>query len=191
MKKIIYFVNRISSIPLLIISIFLFMSFILYFLPNHQAESDKFMNDVGTPDLKFFPTPEYVYEAAEAYGVDGRGKYILSKFTIDLAWPFVFTLLYLVFINLSFGYVHGSKWANLSILALVTLVCDYIENIIAAVVMAAYPVKLGFFTWFLTLTTCLKWISMYFSSVLFCYGLLAVPICFILRRRKNLDEQDS
>ena len=187
MKKLAAFVNRISSIPVLIIFIFLFMIFILYFLPNHQAESDKFIKDVGTPDLRFFPTPEYIYEAAEAYGKEGREKYILSKFTIDLAWPFVFTLLYLVFINLSFGYVHGPKWANLSALALVTLVCDYTENLIAAVVMAAYPVKLGFFTWFLTFTTCLKWTSMGLVSLLFFYGFLAAPVCFIYRKIKNID----
>ena len=172
-----------------IISILLFMSFIFYFLPSHQAGSAEFMGDVGTPDLKFFPTPEYVYEAAEAYGEEGRGKYIRSKFTIDLAWPFVFTLLYLVFINLSFGYVHGPKWANLSVLSLVTFACDYIENFFAAVVMTVYPVKLVFFPWFLTFTTCIKGISMYFNSMLFCYGLLAVPICFVYRKTKKIDKQ--
>jgi hypothetical protein len=187
MEKIINIVNRISSIPLLIISVILFMSFILYVLPNFKAESSRYMADAGTLDLKFFSTPDTIYQIAEAYQEEGREKYILSKFTIDLAWPFVFTLLYLVFINLSFGYVHGPKWANLSVFALVTLVCDYIENFIAAVVMAVYPAKLGLFVWFLTFTTCLKWISMYFNSALFCYGLLAVPICFILRRRKSID----
>ena len=188
MKKLGAFVNRISSIPLLIISIFLFMSFILYFLPNHQAESDKFMNDVGTPDLKFFPTPEYVYEAAEAYGVEGRGKYILSKFTIDLAWPFVFTLLYLVFINLSLGYAHGTRVANLSLFALATLSFDYLENILAAIVMSVYPSTFDFLTWVLSFTTCLKWTSMSLVSFLFCYGLLAVPVCFIFRKTKNIDK---
>ncbi len=185
MKKLAAFVNRISSIPVLIISLLLFMSFILYFLPNHQTKSAKFMNDVGTLDLSFFSTPDKIYQIAEAYGEEGREKYILSKFTIDLAWPFVFTLLYLVFINLSLGYVHGAKGANLSAFALATLSFDYIENILAAVVMAAYPVKFDFLTWVLTFTTCFKWTSMGFISTLFFYGFLAVPICFIYRRIKK------
>jgi hypothetical protein len=188
MKKIIYFVNRISSIPVLIISILLFLSFIFYFLPNYQAKSARFMNDVGTLDLKFFSTPDTIYQIAGAYGEVGREKYILSKFTIDAAWPFVFTLLYLVFINLSLGYVHGAKGAGLSILTLATLGLDYLENILASVVMFVYPSTFDFLTWVLSFTTCLKWTSMGLVSLLFCYGLLAVPVCFIYRKTKNIDK---
>lgn len=187
MKKIINFINRFSNIPVLLLSIIIFMSFIFYFLPNHQAESDKFMGDTGTLDLKFFSTPDTIYQIAEAYGEEGRGKYIQSKFTIDLAWPFVFTLLYLVFINLSLGYVHGAKGGNLSVFTLATLSFDYIENILAAVVMSVYPSTFDFLTWVLSFTTCLKWTSMGLVSLLFFYGLLAVPICFIYRKLKNID----
>ncbi len=185
MGQIINLVNRISNIPMLILALVLFVSFVSYFLPNHKSESDKYMGKTGTPDLKFFPAPEYIYEAADAYGEEGRAKYVKSKFTIDAAWPFVFTFLYLVFINLSFGYIHGQKWANLSMFTLITLCCDYFENVIAAVIMTAYPAKFGFFVWSLSFTTCLKWISMYFCSLLFCYGLLGVPFCFIYRKIKT------
>jgi hypothetical protein len=169
----------------LIISILLFLSFILYFLPNHQAESAKFMNDVGTLDLRFFSTPDTIYKIAEVYGEEGRKKYILSKFTIDFAWPFVFTLLYVVFINLSLGYVYGARGAGLSVFALTTLVFDYLENILAAVVMTVYPEKFEMLTWVLSFTTCFKWTSMGFVNILFFYGLLALTVCFIYRRIKK------
>jgi hypothetical protein len=188
MKKIINVVNRISSLPVLVLALILFMSFILYVLPNYKAESAKFMGDAGTLDLKFFSTPDTIYQIAEAYGEEGREKYILSKFTIDAAWPFVFTLLYLVFINLSLGYVYGEKGSNLSVFALATLGFDYIENILAAVVMSVYPSTFDFLTWVLSFTTCLKWTSMGLVSFLFCYGLLAVPVCFVYRRTKNIDK---
>ena len=186
MKKIINVVNRISSLPVLVLALILFMSFILYVLPNYKAESAKFMGDSGTLDLKFFPTPDTIYQIAGAYGEEGREKYIISKFTIDAAWPFVFTLLYLVFINLSLGYVYGAKGANLCVFALATLGLDYLENILAAVVMSVYPSTFDFLTWVLSFTTCLKWISMGIISLLFCYGLLAVPFCFIYRKTKKL-----
>ena len=189
MKKLINFVNRISSFPVLVLALILFMSFILYVLPSHKAGSAKFMGDAGTPDLKFFPTPETIYQIAETYGEKGREKYIISKFTIDAAWPFVFTLLYLVFINLSLGYVYGAKGSNVSIFAFATLSFDYIENILAAVVMSVYPSRLDFLTWVLSFTTCLKWISMGLVSFLFFYGLLAVPVCFIYRKIKNIKMQ--
>ena len=92
MKKVINFVNRISSFPVLVLALILFMSFILYVLPNYKAESAKFMGDAGTLDLKFFSTPDTIYQIAESYGEEGRKKYIISKFTLDAAWPFVFTL---------------------------------------------------------------------------------------------------
>jgi len=191
MKKLAAFVNRFSSIPMLFISILLFMSFILYFLPNHQVESAIFMNDAGTLDLRFFSTPDKIYQIAEAYGEEGREKYILSKLTIDLAWPFVFTLLYLVFINLSLGYVYGVRGAGLSVFALTTLVLDYLENILAAVVMFVYPSMFDFLTWVLSFTTCFKWISMGLVSIIFCYGLLALLICFTYRRIKKYKNADG
>ena len=188
MEKIINIVNRISSLPVLVLALMLFVSFILYVLPDYKAESAKFMGDAGTLDLKFFSTPDTIYQIAEAYGEVGRKKYILSKFTIDAAWPFVFTLLYLVFINLSLGYVYGTKGAKLSVFALATLGFDYIENILAAVVMSVYPSTFDFLTWVLSFTTCLKWSSMGLISLLFCYGFLAAPICFIYRKIKNIDK---
>jgi hypothetical protein len=109
----------------------------------------------------------------------------MSKFTIDFAWPFVFTLLYVVFINLSLGYVYGARGAGLSVLALTTLVFDYLENILAAVVMTAYPAKFEMLTWVLSFTTCFKWTSMGFVNILFFYGLLALTVCFIYRRIKK------
>ncbi len=190
MNKVINFVNRISSFPVLVLALILFMSFILYVLPNYKAESAKFMGEAGTLDLKFFSTPETIYQIAEAYGEEGREKYILSKFTIDAAWPFVFTLLYLVFINLSLGYVYGAKGSNLSIFALTALSFDYIENILAAVVMFVYPSRFDILTWVLSFTTCLKWISMGLVSLIFFYGLLAVPVCFIYRRIKKYKNAD-
>jgi hypothetical protein len=191
MKRVINFVNKISSIPLLILALVLFVSFVSYFLPTHQAQSAKFMGDAGTLDLKFFPVPDTIYQIAEVYGDEGRGKYILSKFTIDLAWPFVFTLFYLVFINLSFSYIHGVRGAGLSTFALTTLMLDYLENILAAVVMTVYPAKFDFLTWVLTFTTCFKWITMGLVNLLFCYGLLAVPIYFIYLKIKKIDKQIS
>jgi len=82
--------------------------------------------------------------------------------------------------------VHGAKGANLSALALITLALDYLENILAAAVMGLYPAKFGFLTWLLSFSTSFKWISMVFVSLLFCYGLLAVPCCFIYGKIKSL-----
>lgn len=183
--------KRISTVPVLVIAVLLFAGFVGYILPHHKVQAEKYTGAAGTPDLSFFVQPEAVYAMAEAYGEEGRQKYIISKFTIDAVWPFVFTLLYLVAISLSFGYVHGERSARWGMLALSTLVLDYLENVLGAIVMGLYPARISALTWGLSLTTTLKWISMTVVSLLFCYGVMAVFCCFVYRRVKKVDRKNS
>jgi len=187
MKSITYWVRRVSTIPILVIVVILFAGFVGYVLPQHQAAAEKYAGAAKPPDLSFLSRPEGIYAAAEAYGEEGRHHYIVSKFTVDAAWPFVFTLLFLVSINLSFRYVHGERIAAWSVLALVTLVLDYLENVLGAVVMGLYPDRIGVLTWSLSVTTTLKWISMTVIGLMFCYGVAAVFGCLIYRGIKKID----
>ena len=82
-------------------------------------------------------------------------------------------------------YVHGPKAARLCALAMVTLMMDYLENSLAIIIMSYYPARLDFVAWGLTGANTLKWMSMGAVSVLFFYGLAAVPICFVYRKIKK------
>ncbi len=79
----------------------------------------------------------------------------------------------------------------MSAFALATLAFDYLENILAAVVMTVYPAKFEMLTWVLSFTTCFKWTSMGFVNILFFYGLLALTVCFIYRRIKKYKNADE
>ena len=176
------FLNKISNIPVLLIACILFVTFIVYFLPRMKADTEVYSRGVGSVGLSFFPQPDRVYEMAEAYGEEGRRAYIKVWLTIDIMWPLVYSVLFLVSINLSLGYAHGEKGSRLCAAALLPLVLDWFENIMAVIIMSNYPLRMETLAWGMAVTTCLKWISMWGVCCLFSYGLVALPVCFVYRK---------
>jgi hypothetical protein len=180
------FLNRISTIPVFIIAAIVFVCFIVYFLPMQKAATAQYSEDAGSVGLSFFPMPDTAYEWAEAYGPEGRRAFIKTWLTYDFFWPLSFTTLFLVFIGITMRYVHGAKAARLCGLALVTLVMDYLENILAIIIMSWYPTRLEVVAWGLAGVNALKWVSMGAVSVLFFYGLVALPVCFVYRKIRKV-----
>ena len=180
------FLNRICTIPVLIIAIIVFACFIACFLPMQKAATAQYSENAGSIGLSFFPMPDTVYEWAEAYGPEGRRAFIKTWLTYDFFWPLSFTTLYLVFIGIALRYVHGPKTSRLCALALVTLAMDYLENILAIIIMSWHPVRLEAAAWGLAGANALKWMSMGAASALFFYCLVAVPICFVYRKIRKI-----
>ena len=179
------FLNRICTVPALILAAIVFVCFIVYFLPMQKAATAQYTEHAGSIGLSFFPVPDTVYEWAQEYGPEGRRAFIKTWLTYDFFWPLSFTTLYLVFIGITMRYVHGLKATRLCALAMVTLIMDYLENSLAIIIMSYYPARLDFVAWGLTGANTLKWMSMGAVSVLFFYGLAAVPICFVYRKIKK------
>jgi len=178
--------NRLCTIPVLILAAVVFVSFIVCFLPMQKAATAQYTKNAGSIGLSFFPMPDTIYEWAEEYGPEGRRAFIKTWLTYDFLWPLSFTALYLVFIGISMRYVHGAKAARLCALAIVTLLMDYFENILAISIMSFYPARLEMVAWSLAGANALKWISMYMASALFLYGLMAVPVCFVCRKTRKV-----
>ncbi len=185
MQRFFTLLNKLSSLPALILAVCLFVSFIVYFLPMQKAGTEIYARNAGSVGLSFCPLPETVYQWAEAYGADGRSAFIKTWLTYDLFWPLAYTALFLIFINLSFRYVHGEKSARLCVLPLATLLLDYLENSFAIIIMSCYPERVEAAAWGLTISNGLKWITMGAASVLFAYGLAALPIRSICNRMRK------
>ncbi len=188
MNAITKFLNRLSTIPVLIIFCILFGACIVYVLPHQKAATAVYSHDVGSVGLSFFPIPDRIYEMAEGYGEEGRRAYIKVWLTYDLLWPFVYTVFFLVCINLLWGYVHGAKGSRLCAVAVPPLILDYVENVIAIILMARYPVRMDGVAWVLTFATGLKWIGMGVVFGMVAYGILAVPVRFICMQVKRQSE---
>jgi len=174
--------NKISNIPVLLALGMLFVVFIVYFLPRMKADTGVYSRDAGSVGLSFFPLPDRVYEMAEAYGEEGRRAYIRAWLTVDLLWPLVYSGFFLVCIHRLLGYAHGVRGSRLCAAALVPLALDWIENILAVIIMANYPVRMDALAWGMAVATCLKWTAMGAVCCLFAYGLVALPVCFVCRR---------
>ena len=70
------FLNKISSIPVLIVFTVLFIVCIVFVLPRQKAATEVYSREAGSVGLSFFPAPEKVYTMAKAYGQEGRRAYI-------------------------------------------------------------------------------------------------------------------
>jgi hypothetical protein len=147
-----------------------------------KASTEQYTEHAGSIGLSFFPRPDTVYEWAEAYGPEGRRAFIRAWLTYDFFWPLAFTTLFLAVIGITLRYAHGPKASRLCALALVTLVMDYLENILAIIIMVRFPARMEATAWSLAVVNALKWISMYVVSALFVYGLVAVSICFVYKK---------
>jgi hypothetical protein len=151
-----------------------------------KASTEQYTEHAGSIGLSFFPVPDTLYEWAGEYGPEGRQAFIRSWLTYDFFWPLSFTALFLIFIGITLRYVHGPKAARLCALAIITLLMDYLENILAITLMNQYPVRLEAVAWGLASANALKWISMYVVSALFLYGLIAMPACFVCRNIRKV-----
>lgn len=185
MRTIYNFLNKISSVPLLIIFLFFFIICIGYVLPKQKAGSEVYTRGAGSIGLSFFPMPDKVYKIAEAYGDYGRKDYIKVLLTYDLLWPFVYSGLFSIFINLSLGYMHGEKGSQLCAVALLPLLLDYMENIFAIFLLVKYPIRLDWLAWIMAVTTCLKWLTMGVAMCLVVYGIAALSVRFVYEKIKR------
>jgi hypothetical protein len=176
------FLNKLANIWVLLLTVLLFLSFPLYFLPQHKAQTDSYSQDAGFIDLCFFPSIDRIYEIAAAYGEEGRSTAIGSWLSLDMVWPLVYSFFFLVCINLCIGAVHGQKARLLALFALLPLVLDYCENMLGIVIMTSFPARLPAAALGMSAANGLKWISFGFVFGLFIYGIVAKPIHYFLKK---------
>ncbi len=178
------FLKKISTGPMVVAATIIFAVFITSILPGQKAKMDTYAGEVGTIDLSFFPLPDQVYAMAEAYGEDGRNKYIVSRVSLDIAWPLAYTFFMVSLITFCLVRVHGSdsRWVNLNLSVVAVLLLDFIENGLAAFVMAAYPDRFDGIVYLMATITATKWIMMGVTGLVILYGITALPVALIKNR---------
>ena len=151
---------RLSKLPVVLICLLVFLAFSATQLPAQSAQAAAYSDDAGTPDTTFFYTPAELNRMAESYGSDGRQAYIRARFTFDLVFP----LVYGAFLATSLSFLLGrsldeaSSWRRLNLIPLAAVLLDLLENINAALVMAAYPAPQPLAAALATIATPLKWL---------------------------------
>jgi len=171
--------NKLINLITVLISLLVFMFFIIYVLPLEMKSSIE-MGLLNMPDTKLFYTRNELYQIAESYSLVGRSYYIQRRFTFDIMWP----LSYMSFIFTSCGYLLRKlkleetllfKSLNLILLG---VLFDFLENIFVSIVMALYPVKALGIDVMAGVFTLFKWIFIIFSFV----GFIVLIALFIFKK---------
>lgn len=179
-KKFSDLLHKISTGPVTLAALVIFIIFTAVALPAQAAEMEENTHGAGSPDTSLFYTPADLYHMAEVYGAQGRAAYLRLRFTFDLLWPVVYTL----FLATATGWLSrrafpsASRWQLSNLIPVSGMLLDYLENICAAVVIGRYPMQTPVVDWLAPIFTFLKWASLGLSFLI----LLTVLILAIWHR---------
>ncbi len=184
MKRLSHLLYKVSTGWVTLIGLIVFLLFTALVLPAQSSGADPVLEEVGSPDLSFFYSPQDLYKMAEAYGEQGRADYIQARFTFDLIWPLVYTLFLGTAISWTFARTFSSesvwRWGNLA--PVFGMAFDYAENISTSLVMFRFPEPTNFLAvaapWF----TAIKWIFVGGSFILLLIGVGGVIWQSVSRR---------
>ncbi len=141
-------------------------------LPHFQKQFDPAMNR-GLMDINFGFSPEKGYSIIESYGEQGREVYFFVESFVDVLYPIVYTLAFVLMISFLFkknGWNIG-KIAILNILPLAGMVFDMLENFGIVQMLRAFPEKTDFWANFASNAGMVKWVFAVTGILLFLVSL--------------------
>ena len=158
----------------------IFALFTALVLPAQAARSEVYTENAMSPDSSLFYTADDLYQAAQAYGAEGRAAYVKSRFTFDSIWP----LVYAAFLGTGISWLYkrafreSSAWQLANLAPLLGALLDYLENLSTSIVMVLYPTRAFVIGAMAPILTLLKWVLIGSS-----FGLLMLGIAVALWRR--------
>ena len=165
---------QISTGPTTLLASILFISFVIFILPDQAKKMEAALGSSQSPDLSVWYSPSELYGMAEEYGEAGRAEYIRIRYTFDLLWPLVYSTFLLSALNWIFvrrlSIQRNPKF--LTLLPLAAIFLDYLENTTTSIVMFRYPLKTQIIDQAAPLLTFLKWVSVSGSFLVLCLGLI-------------------
>ena len=173
-------IHQYSNGWLVIISLIIFLLFIIFVLPTKSKKAQSNTNATASPDTSFFYSTKELYQMAEDYGADGRKAYIRARFSFDLIWPIVYTFFLLIGISwLSQRTLSSaSPFQIINLTPLFAIVLDFLENISTSIIMARYPQHTLLIDFLAPVFSALKWL---FVTISF---LLLLGLCVLYLRKK-------
>ena len=178
MNKLSQVLYRVSSGPVTLAALVVFILFMVFVLPRQAQKAETVSGGAGSPDTSYFYSSADLARMAEAYGADGRSAYVYARFTFDLIFP----VAYLAFLATSISWLLNkgipepeNKWRLLNLFPVLGAFFDYCENIAASVYMLTYPTPAPLAGSLAPVFTMVKWFFVNGSFVLLVIaGLLAV-----------------
>ena len=175
MKRLSTGLQKISTGWVALAGLLIFLLFTALVLPDQSQKAEQVSGEAGSPDTSFFYSPADLTRMAEAYGEQGRQAYVQARFTFDLIFPLVYTFFLITSLSWVFSkcFPASSRWQLANLVPLLGMLCDYLENITASLVMLRYPDSAGIATTLAPVFTVLKWGFIGLSFGLLVIGILA------------------
>ncbi len=168
-----YFYSK-SSFWVFIITLALFVIFMLLVLPSESSRSDEVLGSAPSPDTSFYYSKTDLYQIAEEYGLEGRLYYLDSRISFDIVWPLVYTFFLINGISwlLNKTILEESKLRLLNLAPMVGILFDYLENITNMVVLYRYPQPTDILASLAGIITSLKWVFVGGSFLILVFGVV-------------------
>jgi hypothetical protein len=186
MKKLSAFFYRFSRGWVVLAALLGLVLFGMFILPQFNVRTSQFAAGVGVPDLMVSYSGKELYAMAQAYGEAGRADFVNIHWTIDLAFPIIYTIFLITGSSwLLRGNIPATSLGRLwNLLPLAAFLLDLGENAATSAVMLRFPAQAGLAQALAPLLTPLKWLF-----VLASFGLLLVAFVLwcvrSLARRKT------
>lgn len=168
-----YFYSK-SSFWVFLITLTLFVMFMLVVLPSESDRSAQVTGSVTSPDTTFYYTRDQLYQIAEDFGLEGRLYYLDSRISFDIIWPLVYTFFLINAISwlLNKTILEESKLRLLNLTPLVAILLDYMENITNMIVMFRFPGQTDILASLAGIITSLKWVFVGGSFLVLVFGVV-------------------
>ncbi|AFK02548.1 hypothetical protein Emtol_1399 [Emticicia oligotrophica DSM 17448] len=127
-------------------------------LPYFQKQFDPELNR-GLMDLSFGFSAERGYQIIESYGENGRAVYLLVESLIDVVYPIIYTLSFIMLISFLFkknGW-EKQRLAFLNVIPIGGLTFDLLENTGIIQMLRAFPERVDFWAAFASNNGLIKW----------------------------------
>lgn len=176
MNRISTALHRFSTGWVTLVAVLIFLVFSITVLPGQARLAAETSGGAPSPDTSLIYSVDELYNMAQAYGPDGRQAYLHARWTFDLVFPLVYTLLLVTTLSrLSRRHFPAkSRWQSANLLPLLAMVFDYLENSTTSLVMARYPARTSAVDFLAPVFTLVKWIFVYAS-----FGLLLAWILWM------------
>jgi len=153
MRKII---NKINGIYVLVAFALMILFFALVFPFTNQLFEEN-ANTRLIPDMLIFYSPTNLEELALIYGEAGRDYYILTKYTLDIVWPLVYT--FSLAVILMYLFKSAKKFYFSLFLPMAVFAFDMLENITLSIVFSKYPTVIPALGYLASVFSTLKWVT--------------------------------
>ena len=181
MKKFIALIVNKTNAIVVILSLLIFMSFIIFILPQESAKSEAFGLSKSI-DTSFLYSADDLYRIAESYGEEGRAFYIRQRFTFDLVWPIAYTQFILIASAYFYKKTKLLKASSVLYIGLIAAGFDYLENIMTSTVLFRFPQTTPIIADMAGIVTLLKWSTLSLAFVILVF-LMIVASSIHLKQR--------